>query len=77
MRSTSSSRRWRWSFPGRIQYSRSWVPRISLIWLSGSPLEPRMTILSMVIRRPSLMLKTTFTSPSANFSTSGVIWTSK
>jgi hypothetical protein len=34
-------------------------------------------MLSMVIRRPSLMVKTTLTSPSPNFSISGVIWTSK
>ena len=45
--------------------------------VSLSPALPLMTILSILICRPSVMLNTTRTSASANFSMFGVIWTSK
>ena len=73
----SSSSRWRWTVPRRTKYWRSLVAMTSLICLSVRPLLPWNVILSMAILRPSLMVKTTLTSPSPNFSTSGLIWTSK
>ena len=60
-----------------MKYVRSWVAITPLMARGASPWAPSMTILSMVIFRPSTIRNTTVTSPSGRRSTSGVIWASK
>src|SRR4029077_10015466 len=68
---------WRCTVPRRMKYSRSWTVMTFLMSLADRPSLPSITIRSMLMRRPVLITKATRTSPSENFSTSGVICASK